>query len=145
MSETRQQRRARERAEKKAAAGPGPRPAPVVSVVQVVGPQEAEVRLEWVEPERGNRQGPSQPGYWVGEWAAFEPGQSFDDLDAIGHDTAGEWELAEFIDAIIVNLIEGMGVSGVSSINWVLCDDAQMFVRNEGIELPTSIPAAQSA
>ncbi|WP_146098692.1 hypothetical protein [Nocardia nova] len=128
MTESRQQRRARERAEQKAAARTGPnyhagtdRHAAESAAVSV------EVGLRWNEDR--NRPGDS---YWSAEWGER-------DSDAVVVESAESFE--EMLDIVRTDLAERWE-GYVVEIEWTLDRAAEKELARSAIELPLRMPVA---
>ncbi|MFG3621255.1 hypothetical protein [Nocardia sp. NPDC047654] len=116
MSESRQQRRARERAEQKAATRPGPnlravQDSPASGEVRSV---TVEVELRWLED------------CWNATWGEAES----DEVIVEGRD-----DLEELIDVIVGHIGEEWGTSADVLIDWDLDSDAEAEVAELGIML----------
>ncbi|MFF3226162.1 hypothetical protein ACFYV7_25435 [Nocardia suismassiliense] len=133
MTESRQQRRARERAERKAANGPGPNlravPNPQASEVKARRPALVEVQVEWVDD------------FWSARWEEVEDVfESPDDEDAEILEVSisdSDEDLGRLVGGIIESIAEQWQGCEVS-IDWQLDDDAEQEVDKLGIELPGS-------
>ncbi|WP_280398466.1 hypothetical protein [Nocardia carnea] len=129
MTESRQQRRARERAEQKAATRPGPnlRLAPEVSEPDVGSVTVLEVDVEWNE----DRDQPDQ-SFWSVAWAESD----------------SDTEIREMVDTFeeVVEIIRSdlaQSFAGeVVRVEWTLDSDAEKERDRLGIELPAGHPLA---
>jgi hypothetical protein len=127
MTESRQQRRARERAERKAATRPGPnlRPDPEAIDPDVGSVTVLEVEVEWNE----DRDQPDQ-SFWSVAWAES-------DSDTEIREMADTFE--EVVEMIRNDLAQSF--DGVQ-VEWTLDSDAEKERDRLGIELPVGHPIA---
>ncbi|WP_159930676.1 MULTISPECIES: hypothetical protein [Nocardia] len=116
MSESRQQRRARERAEQKAATRPGPnlRAVPDPPTSDEVGSVRVAVELRWLED------------FWNATWGEAESDEAI---------VEGRDDLEELIDVVVGHIGEEWGTSADVLIDWDLDSDAEAEVVELGIML----------
>lgn len=128
MTESRQQRRARERAERKATSRPGPNPRHVPEVGDAApGSTTIEVDVRW----NADRQRPEE-SYWSVEWGEIdsecgflESGEIFDELiEMVLTDLAERWHACEL------------------KVEWTLDSAAQAQCESSAIDLPVRLPTA---
>jgi hypothetical protein len=129
MTESRQQRRARERAERKAATRPGPnlRPDPEAIDPDVGSVTVLEVEVEWNE----DRDQPDQ-SFWSVAWAES-------DSDTEIREMADTFE--EVVEMIRNDLAQSFDGEAVQ-VEWTLDSDAEKERDRLGIELPVGHPIA---
>lgn len=139
MSESRQQRRARERAERKAVGRPGPNLRPV-SHVALPGSVSVQVEVMWRDdldyaPE----------ATWFATWKEVEPepmllpnGQDFNDFAQMT--TFMDGDDLELPVAEILGAIAQQWPDDDITVSWVLDEDAEDEVEELGVTLPTRRP-----
>ncbi|WP_280345654.1 hypothetical protein [Nocardia neocaledoniensis] len=134
MTETRQQRRARERAAQKTASRPGAnlRPVSAADASETLGPVTMEVEINWFEPQDG------APEFWSAQWGEQE--SEDESVPGLGVTfTEHGSNLPDLIDVVLEDIRARWANIGVSAIDWSLDRKSEQVRATEGIELPARV------